>query len=439
MAIKKQIIIPIIILVVGLAGMAAFFSMKKPPAEKAIVDNTPIVAVSNISVGSMTLEVNSYGMVTPKYETELIAQVTGEIVELSDTFLRGGFVKKDQLLARIDPNDYHAALIDAQAAMATAKADLEKEVAQGKVAESEWQKITDTSPTQLSLRKPQLAQELARVKAAQASVLRAERNLERTEIRAPYDAMIDSRTIGLGSFVAVGSKIGHVLATATAEVRLPVADNQLEFLVNQGINSKVNLVGVYAGKTTQWQATIKRSEGVIDSTSRMSYLVAEFNDPYQLQNKTNQLYTGRSAIVETTKANVKAHITPLRFGSYVKAKIVGNNVAQATIVPRHLVVNGKVAILDQDSTLHYVAIDIIRQQGSNVIVANGLAQGDRLIISALDYPIDGMKLALADDETALEEKNQATELSQPEQLNKLNQTREENEPKVANNNASGEL
>jgi RND family efflux transporter MFP subunit len=385
-ATKKQIIIPIVILATGIAAMAVFSSMKKPPEEKVEVDNTPIVAVSDISVTPMTLEVNSYGMVTPKYETELIAQVNGEIVELSETFLRGGFVKKNQLLARIDPNDYQAALIDAQAAMATARAALETEVAQGKVAEREWKQITDTSPTELSLRKPQLAQELARVKAAQASVLRAERNLERTEIRAPYDAMINSRNIGLGSFVSIGTKIGHVLATDTAEIRLPVADNQLEFLANQGVNAQVNLFGKYAGKETQWSATIKRNEGVIDNKSRMGYLVAELNDPYQLNNKTEQ------------------NITPLRFGSYVNAKIVGNNIAQATSVPRHLVVNGKVAILDSDSRLHYVAIDIVRQQGSNVIVANGLIEGDRLIVSALDYPVDGMKLALVGDETQLEEK-----------------------------------
>lgn len=409
MVTKKQIIIPIVILAAGIAGMAVFSSMKKPPEEKAKVDNTPIVTVSEISVAPMTLEVNSYGMVTPKYETELIAQVNGEIVELSDTFLRGGFVKKDQLLARIDPNDYQAALIDAQASMATARAGLEKEVAQGKVAESEWKQITDTSPTELSLRKPQLAQELARVKAAQASVLRAERNLERTEIRAPYDAMIDSRNIGLGSFVGVGSKIGHVLATDTAEVRLPVADNQLEFLANQGVNAKVNLVGIYAGKATQWSATIKRSEGVIDNKSRMGYLVAELNDPYQLKNKTKQ--------------TTKHQITPLRFGSYVNAKIVGNHIAEATMVSRHLVINGKVAILDSDSKLHYVVIDIVRQQGDKVVVANGLENGDQLIVSALDFPVNGMKLALLGDKTQLEEKEVEAE---------------KNETQMANNKESGE-
>jgi RND family efflux transporter MFP subunit len=373
--------------------MIGLSSMKEPPEEKPEVDNTPVVAISNISISPMVLKVSSYGMVKPKYETELIAQVNGEIVELNEVFVRGGFVKKNQLLARIDPSDYQAALIDAQASMATAKAALEKELAQGKVAEREWKKMTDTSPTELSLRKPQLAQELARVKAAQASVLRAERNLERTEIRSPYDAMVDSRDIGLGSFVGVGSKIGHVLATKIAEIRLPIADNQLEFLNDQGIGAKVNLVAVFAGKSWQWDAKIVRSEGVVDSKSRMGYLVAELIDPYLLDSNNNMQ-------------------APLRFGSYVNAQVMGKNIAQATLVPRHLLSNGKVAILDEDSKLLYVAIDIVRQQGNDVVVANGLADGDRLIISALDYPVDGMKLALIGDKKKLEEKDVDVEKKQ---------------------------
>ncbi|MDT0603327.1 MULTISPECIES: efflux RND transporter periplasmic adaptor subunit [Thalassotalea] len=378
---KKQIIVPIVILIAGILLFMAFSSMKKPPEEKAKIDNTPIVAVEEITVAPMTLTVNSYGIVTPKYETEIVAQVSGLVVELSETFVRGGFVKKDQLLARIDPSDYEAALIDAEANLASALAALEQEQAQGKVAEREWKQITDASPTELSLRKPQLEQELARVKAAQASVLRAKRNLERTEIKAPYDAMIEDRNIGLGAFVGTGSRVGKVLGTGTAEVRLPVADNQLKFLIKQGENAEVDLVGTYAGIDTTWQAHIARSEGVIDNKSRMSYLVAEIKDPYSLS---------------TSQEEKK---TPLRFGSYVNANIFGLSLAQATKLPRYLVVNNKVAILNEESKLHFVDIEIVRQEGGDVIVSSGLAHGDQLITSALDYPVDGMKLALPGDKS----------------------------------------
>ncbi len=417
MATKKQIIIPIVILSLGIAAMAVFSSLKKPPEEKEKVDNTPIVAVENISVAEMTLEVSSYGMVKPKYETELVAQVSGEIVELSNAFVRGGFVKKNQLLARIDPSDYHAALIDAQANIASARAALEKELAQGKVAEREWKQIKNTSPTELSLRKPQLAQELARVKAAQASILRAERNLERTEIRAPYDALIENRNVGLGSFVGTGSKIGHVLGTSIAEIRLPVADNQLAFLSEKGnekrgVNSVVTLTGAYAGQDSQWQARIARSEGVIDNKSRMTYLVAEINNPYLLQGELAE---------KKTKGNTSvSHIVPLRFGSYVQAEISGIEIANASILPRYLVVGGKVALLSNDSKLHYATINIVRQQGANVVISSGLLDGDRLIISALDYPVNGMKLALISDKKEPQapfDKNTAVQMASTDNKN----------------------
>ena len=389
MAHKKQIILPIVILVAGVIAFIGFSSLKTPPEVKADVENIPIVAVENIVVTPITLHVNSYGIIKPKYETSLVAQVNGEIVELNAVFVRGGFVKKGQLLARIDPNDYHAALIDAQANMASARATLEKEVAQGKVAEREWNLITDTSPTELSLRKPQLAQELARVKSAQAAVLRAERNLQRTEIKAPYDAMIENRMIGLGSFVSVGTQIGKLLGTAIAEVRLPVADNQLQYLIDQGHNAKVKLVGTYAGKSVEWLANITRNEGVIDNTSRMTYLVAEIQNPYLLpDNLADKNGTGNTDV---------SNIVPLRFGAYVKAEILGMKIANASILPRYLVVGDKVALLDSDSKLHYATIDIVRQQGADVVVSSGLFDNDRLIISALDYPVDGMKLTLISD------------------------------------------
>jgi len=333
---NKQIILPLIILAIGGLFYWVFASMKTPPEEKIQVDITPVVAVENISVAPLTLQVDSYGIVKPKYETQLVAQVSGQIMELSEIFVRGGFVKEGQLLARIDPNDYEAALIEAQANLASARASLQKERAQGKVAEREWQKITHSSPTDLSLRKPQLAQELARVKAAQAAVLRTERNVERTEVKAPFDAMIAERQIGLGSFVSTGTAIGKLLSTAVAEVRLPVADSQLRFLLNQGKNAKVNLLGSFAGKEQVWQAIISRSEGVIDDKSRMTYLVAEVQDPYRLASISD--------------------VNPLRFGSYVQAKILGVELPQASLLPSYLVVNDTVGVLNNDSTLHYVKV-----------------------------------------------------------------------------------
>ena len=370
MATKKQILYPIIIIVVlgGLAG--TLMNNKQKPEEKEVDLAIPVVTVSNVTLDDVDLKVNSQGVVNARYETRLVAQVGGEIVELSEQFVRGGFVKKGQLLARIDPSDYEAALIEAQANLASARAALEIEQAAGHVAKEEWKNVSSADPSDLGLRRPQLKQEQARVKAASAAVKRAKRNLERTQVVAPYDALIDSRNIGLGSYVGTGQELGKVYDTALAEVRLPIPTNQLQYLENFGAGATVDLHGAFAGKNVVWQATIARSEGVVDEQSRMTYLVAEVNSPY-----SNPAYENA-----------------LRFGTYVTAEVYGISLPNAAIVPQHLIRRGKVAVLDSDDKLRFKTVVVGREQNRDAVVIEGLVSGDRLVTSAMDYPVDGMQL-----------------------------------------------
>jgi RND family efflux transporter MFP subunit len=374
-ATKKQIILPIIVLGIGIAGLVGLSALKKPPEEKPEVDTTPLVSVEVINYQPMTFDVNSYGVVNAKYMTEIVAQVSGEIIYLDPNFVKGGFVKKGEILAKVDPSDYQSSLLDAQANIASSQASLVQERANAEVAIREWADITNREPTDLSLRKPQLAQELAKLKSAEASLNRAKRDLERTIIRAPYDALIDGREIGLGSFVSKGTPIGKVLNTDIAEVRLPIADKEMQYLAAKGVNANVNLSGQFAGSKQVWSGKIVRSEGVVDNKSRMTYLIAEINDPYGLTTDKNEL----------------------RYGTYVTAQIEGIQVGNVAVVPRHLVVNGAVAIMDADRTLKYKPVTVIRQVGANVVITDGLESGMQLITSALDYPTDGMKVALPED------------------------------------------
>ncbi|QDE31338.1 efflux RND transporter periplasmic adaptor subunit [Shewanella polaris] len=381
MATKKQIILPIIVLGIGIAGLVGIAALKKPPEEKPPLDTTPLVSVETIEYKPMTFSVSSYGVVAAKYDTELVSQVSGEIIYLADKFVKGGFVKKGEILAKIDPSDYDAGLLDAQANLASSKATMVQERANAEVAIREWAEITSSKPTDLSLRKPQLAQELAKLKSAEAGLLRAQRDLERTIIRAPYDALISSREIGLGAYVTTGSKLGHVYNTDTAEIRLPLADKEMQYLDRKGTHAEVRLVGNFAGSKQQWIGKIVRSEGVVDSKSRMTYLVAEVDDPYGLNSDKNEL----------------------RFGTYVTAHVEGNDAGKVAIIPRHLIVNGLVAVMDNDKTLRYKPVTIIRQQGADVVISDGLASGTQVITSALDYPMEGMKLALPEDKIQQEE------------------------------------
>lgn len=362
----------------GSVGVAAGLgAMKKPPEKKEEKDSIPVVVVEDNSVETITLNVNSYGLVNPKYQTSLTAQVTGQVTEISDAFVKGGFVKQGEVIARIDPNDYEAALTEAEASLAQARAALELERAQKRVAESEWERIKESAknefaPTELYLRKPQLAEKVARYRAAEAGVKRAKRNLERTYIKAPYDAIITARSVALGSVVNSGSPIGELSSTDFAEVRLPVADKELQFLMQGGLNAEVDLVTNYQGKLHHWQAKIVRSEGQVDNKSRMSYLVAEIKDPYGLDSNN----------------------TPLRYGSYVNAAISGLSMEGVSRVKSHLVKDGKVAVLE-DGVLAYRSVEVLREEGRDLIVKGDLGDNEQIIASNIKRPKVGMKLANA--------------------------------------------
>ncbi|EWH08164.1 RND family efflux transporter MFP subunit [Catenovulum agarivorans DS-2] len=370
---NKRVILPVIILAVGIAAMIGFANMKKPPEEKAPSDKTPFVDVQLNQVSQHQIYVRSQGEVEAKYHTVLVAQVTGVVTQLADAFVKGGFVEKGQVLAQIDPSDYQAALTEAEANLASAEAQLEQEKAQAQVAKAEWQQISDLEPSELALRKPQLAQAIARVKAAKAHIQRAKRDLERTRVVAPYDAIVSARHVSPGSYANKGGQIGEIYAVSLAEVRLPVAEEQLAFLPSGGVGAMVKLETEIEGRNQQFDAQIVRSEGIKNKLNRMHYLVAQIQDPYALKPASN----GDSRI---------------EFGSYVVAHIAGELIAQASVVDYHLIKDGQVAVVDENNQLAFKTVDIYRVEDGRAIIRDGLSQDEKVIVSALAYPVSGMKL-----------------------------------------------
>ena len=374
---NKKIVLPFSILF-G-AGMIAFIlsAQKSPPEQKEQTVQSTYVTVAPLEFGPMNLIIESYGIARPLNETQMVAEISGPITYISPLFNRGQQIKRGDILAKIDARDYQARLIEAEANLAAAKAALELEKALGKVAEDEWDNIKNRKPTALSLRKPQLAQEIARVKGAEAALTRAQNDLARTEIRAPYDALIEDRSVSIGSYVNQGVHLGRLLSTEKAEIRLPVPAHDIPFLDNRGIGAQVTLTSTQALDQT-WQATIVREEGVIDDNSRMNYLIAELNDPYG-------------------KSETPSH-SPLRFGTYVTAQIEGLQLAKAAKVPSHLVRNGALATVSEENTLAMQSVEVFRQQGSEVIITSGGQSGQQYVTSALRFTVEGMPLSFDSEE-----------------------------------------
>ena len=210
-------LLPIVIIILALVLAFILISSKEPLEQEPIVEKAFLVDAKSVYTESVDFTVKTQGNVIPKHQTKLSGQVSGAIVNISSVFVEGGFFNKGDVLVELEQDDYLTEVKLAEAQLAQAEADLQEEVARGKVAEKEWRSVNSTAPPALGLRQPQLAREQANVKGAQAQLERAKRNLSRTQIKAPYNGVVVQRDVDLGQFLPVGSVIGEVFSTDVAE------------------------------------------------------------------------------------------------------------------------------------------------------------------------------------------------------------------------------
>ncbi|RYV00936.1 efflux RND transporter periplasmic adaptor subunit [Shewanella sp. OPT22] len=351
----------------------------------------PIVEVMEISPQSLALIIPSYGVAQPKYKTKVVAEVSGRIIELSPVFVSGGFLRKGDVLAKIDPADYHADLLQTEAQFAQAQASLDEEMARGEVAKVEFKGYDSGTPPSLGLRKPQLQREQANVKAAKAALEKAKRNFERTVISAPFDAIVKARSADLGQFVSTGSEIGQLFDTQVAEIRLPISTHDLVHLESlMSPNIDVELMSKLGGNSQHWQGRITRSEGIVDEKSRMAYLIAEVQDPYQRESQQQE------------------QALPLQFGTFLDANITGKVVSQAVKLPRHLVRDGLVAVVTPENKIEMRTVLPVRSDAENVYIQNAFKTGDRVSLTQFTSLANGQEVEILGEQTS-EEPTQETQ------------------------------
>jgi len=379
--------LPLILIITSVLVVIALIAYKnsqraerKPETAQAILVDTIVAEVS-----SLNLTVNSQGTVRPRTETTLVAEVPGKIVSVSADFVAGGFFRKGEVLLQIDPSDYRAGLKRALASLASRKAKLADETARSEQALKDWQNMgKQGQPSDLGLRKPQMADAKANVSAAEADVEKARRDLERTQITVPYDGLVRQKAVDIGQYVAPGTRVGITFAVDTAEVRLPLTNSDLKYLDiptgtaarNQERNfPPVTLSAQRAGDTDIWQARIIRTEGVVDETSRVVYAVAQVIDPYGVLGQSQQ--------------------EELKIGTFVNAEIQGLPAEDIVVLPRHVLqTNNTVLSVDAKSELEILPVTVLRAEPKKVYISSGIHTGTRVITTTLDAPVPGTRLAV---------------------------------------------
>jgi membrane fusion protein, multidrug efflux system len=314
--------------------------------------------------------------------------VSGKIIEISPSFRPGGFFSKGDVLMRLDPLDYETAIIMAKAAVAQAEVVLVEEKARAEQALENWQAMGRSgTPSALVTRVPQVAKAEADVASTKAQVIKAERDLERTTIRAPYDCQVLEQGVDVGQFVGQGTVLGRIFAVDYVEVRLPLPERESQYLqlpqsyrdqsTAQEDGAKVYLKSVIAGKNVGWEGKIVRVEGSLDTETRQATAVAQITDPY---------------------ARRADGAPPLTIGAFVEAEIVGEPLQNVYVIPRNAVRAGnEIILIDQPgNTLRRMTVEPLVSNEKHIVVSSTAKlspkEGDVLCLTPIPFPADGARV-----------------------------------------------
>ncbi|WP_318470790.1 efflux RND transporter periplasmic adaptor subunit [Photobacterium leiognathi] len=384
--------LPLVIIAIFIALSVLLLNNKKRPEQQKAQVRTPVLEVIRIEKQDVQLSVDSYGVVEPKYKAEVVSEVIGSVNYISPDFAVGKFVSKGDLLARLDDSDYHADLAQAEASLAQAQAKLKEEIARGKVAKKTLRDVSPNKKTALGLREPQRKQEEANVKFAKAGVERAKRNLTKTEIRAPFDALVKMKNINMGSYLTQGKLIGELYGTEIAEIRLPITPNSFSYLdLNRLDSRKLNIEAQYGDiQINHWAAKLVRNEGIIDKDNRMIYLIAEVDDPYNLKSPLDK--PSIKSITSLSTSSPSLTLSVLQFGTFVTTTIQGKKVKDVIKLPRHVVRSEQVIVVDSQNKTQTRQVNVVRSDNENAYVIGGLEDGEFVSLIRSDSLIDGTEV-----------------------------------------------
>jgi RND family efflux transporter MFP subunit len=383
----KKWLIPLAILVITL--IVANVILNNPPESRRGGPSSAsqlTVEVTQLKSEQFTVVVDTFGTVQPRTQSALVAQVSGQITYVSPQFRNGGFFTKGDVLLRLDQRDYVAGVKIAEADLLSARQTLLEEEANARQAGIDWKRLGNgQAPSDLVLRKPQLASAQSKLLSAEAGLTRANLALERTEITAPYDGRILDQLVDFGQVLAANNQVADIYSTDSVEIRLPINNSDIdlvnfpeEFRTSNSLQSVIEVRFTSSLSENQtWLGKIIRTEGAIDSHSQQLYIVAQIEDPYN-----PQLHPGAS----------------IKIGQYVNAEVQGKTIADAIVIDNSTIYQGSYVYVVVDGLLKRRDVSIRWQNSKSTIIGNGLSAGELLVTTPLGQVSSGTRVSIAGEQ-----------------------------------------
>lgn len=374
-----NIFLSLIVIVAGIAG-AVYITKSTPKARKRPpTRTTPLVQAVAVAPGDYAVTVSAMGTVIPAREIILEARVAGEIVAMHPNFTVGGFLEKDSEVLRIDPQDYQLALTLAQARVKDAESKLKLLEAEAASAKEEWRQLyrdrnqVDNEPPPLVFKQPQLSAAKAKLTAENADVRKAQLDLSRTRIRAPFNAIVRTKHVDIGSQVSGQEKLAELVGTDEYWIQASIPVDRLDWMMIPrqpgDPGAKVRILHRNGYEIT---GAVIRLLGDLGSEGRMARILVEVKDPLNF------------------KKDIKDQ-PALLIGEYVRIEIQGRELQNVFRIPRTaLRDDSMIWVVNKDSNLDIRRVGTLWRDTKTVLLGEGLEPGDQLIVSDLPAPINGM-------------------------------------------------
>jgi RND family efflux transporter MFP subunit len=367
----------------GLLLIAVIIRMNPPEVPQRPAFSGPMMTVETRIVAEQNYPIvlESYGTVQPRTRSILVAQVGGQIVSVNPNVRDGGFFEEGDVLANIDARDYEADVRIAGALLTDARQTLAEAEARTNQAREDWDRLGNTGEApDLVLRIPQLEAAKARIISAESTLRKAELDLERTQIIAPFAGRILRKLVDVGQVVSPNTQLAEIYATDVVEIRLPLRNRDLPFIdlpesyrfgnVTRATGGQVVIHSDLGGEES-WNATLIRTEGAIDEVARQLHVIAQIDDPFGRSNEDH---------------------APLKIGQYVTARLEGKTIPGALVLPNNTIYQGTYVYTVEDEILRRVNIEIAWQNDDEAVIGAGLQSGDVLVTTPLGQVTSGIRV-----------------------------------------------
>lgn len=369
---------PLGVLLCGAVGTWALVAQRQPPPREELGPTGVPVEVAVAEQVDRRVVVMGHGSVQPRYEVSMEPQVEGRVVWVHPELAAGAVFDAGEVLARIDPTDFRLAVRQAEATLAQQQVAEEKEEANAEIARAEWQAVVArlgdptgelAVPSPLVLHEPQLREARANVAAAEAALDLSRLDLERTEIRAPFDCRVRAQSISVGKLIGPGTSIAELFATDRLEVEVGLPQADLAWFEIPGASA---LVTLDLGESQHhWRGTVVRQVGVLDDVGRLARVIIELPHPYSGA-------PGRPL---------------LSLGSFVAVEMEGLLLRDVIRIPRAVLrPDNTVWVADSSGRLEVRSVTVARLGEDAAFIDGGLEPGERLVLTNLQGATPGLLL-----------------------------------------------